>query len=365
MKLSCLTFHDSMNYGSVLQSYALQTILENMGHEYEIIHYSTKEKRNHDSLLGRNKGLSFPMYLYKVSNYPQNLVKYLMFQNFRQKYLHLTPRFHTMEELARYADTRDGILVGSDQVWNSVIIRCDPAYFLKFVKPEKRMAYAASIGLSSIPPEELTFYQEMLQDFDRIGVREETAARLIGEVSGKSAQVVLDPTLLLTQQDWKKLCLPAPKKPYIFAYILEHNVPAQKLLHQLQKQTGLPVRYVTRGYVSALRDGATHLPSPQQWVTELMNAQYVVTSSFHGTAFCVNFNKTFFTCVKNTLTQSRQKDFLRMLGLESRFNPTWAEELSLDAPDFTHANAILQEKRIQARTFLETSLNEIEERNGK
>lgn len=365
MKLSCLTFHDSMNYGTVLQAYALQTTLENMGHEYEIIHYSNAEKRKHDSLLGRNREQSIFSYLYKLSGYPLYLIKYHMFRNFRQKYLHLTPRFHTMEELARYADGRDGILVGSDQVWNYWMIRNDPAYFLKFTQPKKRMAYAASIGVSEIPASEQSFYREMLRDFDRIGVREETAARLVWELSGKSSQVVLDPTLLLTQQDWQNICLPAPEKPYIFVYILEHNLPAQKVLRQLQKQTGLPVKYVTRGYVSALRDGATHLPSPQQWVTELMHAKYVVTSSFHGTAFCVNFNKTFFTCIKGDTTQSRQQDFLRMLGLESRFNPTWDGELSLEAPDFTQSNAILKEKRAQARAFLEASLKEIEGGNGK
>lgn len=363
MKLSCLTFHDSSNYGAVLQTYALQTFLTSMGHEYEVINYSNAEKRKFDSLTGRNRELSLPLYLYKLAELPLEAYKKQKFQSFSDRYLNKTPRFYTMEELRNYAKNRDAIVVGSDQVWNASMIRQDSAYFLKFTEKRKKLSYAASLGVSKVTDSQRRFYEEMLADFDRIAVREQSGAKLIEEISGKAAEVVLDPTLLLTREDWGKICSPVPDRPYIFAYILRHDPKVQDFLKKLQKQTGLPVRYVTRGYVSALRDGATCVPSPEEWVSQIMNAEYVVTTSFHGTAFSVNFKRTFFTFVDGDITNgtnSRQVDFLRSVGLESRLNPSYPGEICLDAPDFSQVDTVLTRKREEARAYLEKALADVE-----
>lgn len=364
MKVSCLTFHDSSNYGTVLQAYALQTVITGMGHDYEIINYSNAEKHKHDSAFGRNRELSLPLYLYKLAEVPFFFYKKRKFVQFSQRYLHTTPRFYTMEELHDYAQGRDAIVAGSDQVWNDWMVRKDPAYFLKFTEQKKKLAYAASIGLSKLSEEQRAFYREMLKDFDHIAVREATGAKLVEEVSGKKARVVLDPTLLLTRADWKRICVQPPAQPYIFAYVLEHNPTVQAFLRKLQKQTGLPVRYVSRGYGSALRDGATRVPSPQEWVTQMMNAAYVVTTSFHGTAFSVNFQRNFFTFVGNDGTTSRQVDFLRSTGLEKRLNVPLDGDICLDAPDFTAAQAFLEKKRLEAREYLNSTLEEIAGKGG-
>ncbi len=356
MKVSCLTFHDSTNYGTVLQAYALQTVVTRLGHDYEIINYSNAEKHKHDSLFRKNRELSNILYLYKLINLPQSYWKQKKFRRFTEKYLQTTQRFYTAKELQDYADTRDAILVGSDQVWNCRMIREDPAYFLRFAAPAKRIAYAASIGLSTLTMHEQEFYREMLSEFHQISVREPTAAKLLEEIAHKNAEVVLDPTLLLTSEDWAKVATTPPPKPYIFAYVLEHNSNAQAFLKNLQKQTGLPVHYVSRGVVSAIRDGATYVPSPQEWVSQIMHAEYVVTSSFHGTAFSVNFRKNFFTFVNGSNTQSRQIDFLRAIGLEKRLNPEVCERISLDAPDFSRADSCLRQKRAEAIAFLKTAL---------
>lgn len=359
MKVSCLTFHDSTNYGTVLQAYALQTVVSEMGHEYEIINYSTPEKRKHDTVFGRNREMSVLQYLYKLSNAPQNLYKTHLFRRFTTQHLKITRRFYAMDQLREYAADRDAILAGSDQVWNSEMVREDSAYFLKFTEPKKRASYAASLGISRVSSHQRSFYQEMLSDFERISVREPTGAQLIGEMTGKPVRVVLDPTLLLTKEEWARICLTPPKRPYIFAYILERNPQAQIFLRKLQAQTGLPVRYVTRGYVSALRDGAAWLPSPQKWVTQLMNAAYVVTSSFHGTAFSVNFQKNFFTFVNGDPTDSRQTDFLRSMGLYGRLNPDYTGVISLTSPDFQQAKTVLAEERIASKAWLKNALLEI------
>lgn len=356
MKVSCLTFHDSMNYGTVLQAYALQTVVSEMGHDYEIINYSNAEKHKHDTLLGRNKEQSLPFYLYKLANLPQNILKHRKFQRFRKRFLRITPRFYTMEALRKYAVGRNAILTGSDQVWNCEMIREDPAYFLKFADTHKKIAYAASVGLSKLSDQQCAFYQEMLSDFDRIAIREPSGAELIQNICGKPTRTVLDPTLLLTREDWSKVAATPPKGPYIFAYVLEHNPPAQAFLKKLQKQTGLPIRYVSRGIVSAVRDGATRIPSPEEWVSQIMHAAYVVTSSFHGTAFSVNFHRTFYTFIDGDATQSRQVDFLRSVGLESRLNPNYPGEISLEKPDFSHVDEVLNQRRTEAYKYLREAL---------
>lgn len=342
-----------------MQTYALQTVLTDMGHEYEVINYSNKEKHKFDSLLRVPQGKSWKDHLLKLSDFPYLAYKKWLFFRFSNRYLHKTPRFYTMEQLRAYAAGRDAVLVGSDQVWNPSMVRYDPAYFLKFTEPSKKIAYAASLGISSAAGAEQIFLQEMLSDFGPVAVREETGARLVEEITGKPAQVVLDPTLLLNREEWETICPPPPQKPYIFAYILGSSPCAIGFLKKLQAQTGLEVRFVSQGWISALQDGATRVPSPAQWVTQMMHAEYVVTTSFHGTAFSVNFRRRFFSFVEGKYGEgqnSRLSDFLRWMGLENRLNPSMEGDIPTTLPDYTKAEAILAEKRAEARAYLEQAL---------
>lgn len=364
IKISCLTFHDSSNYGAVLQAYALQTYCTKLGHNYEIINYSNTEKHKFDSVFGRNKELPLFAYIYKLIQFPYHMYKKSKFKNFSNRYLNVSKQLINFEQLIDYGKTRDAIIAGSDQVWNISMIREDPAYFLAFTAPEKRISYAASLGVSVLNKRQKDFYSNMLSDFTSISVREEAGKDIVLQTSGKDAQVVLDPTLLLLKEDWNKIAVSKEKGKYIFAYILRHDSEIQKFLAKLKKQTGLPVIYVSRGYVSAVRDGATAVPSPERWVGLIMNAAYVVTTSFHGTAFSVNFHRNFYTFVKGKVTEdtnSRQVGLLKSLGLESRLNPNGPGKICLEPPDFTKADQILASKRLEAKEFLEDALKKVVE----
>ncbi|MCI8420514.1 MAG: polysaccharide pyruvyl transferase family protein [Oscillospiraceae bacterium] len=364
IKISCLTFHDSLNYGAVLQAYALQTYCIKNGYEYEIINYSNVEKHKFDSVFGRNKELPLLVYFYKLLQFPYHMYKKHKFKNFSKKYLHVSKRYKLYQQLKDYAKTRDAILVGSDQVWNISMVREDPIYFLDFADANKRISYAASLGLAVLNESQRQFYSKMLSDFEHISVREETGKEIVLQASGKNAQVVVDPTLLLSKKDWKKIAVYRKPGKYIFAYILRHDPEVQIFLEKLKKQTGLPVIYVSRGYISAVRDKATAVPSPQKWVGLIMDATYVVTTSFHGTAFSVNFHRNFYTFVKGKITDdtnSRQVGFLKSLGLENRLNPEALEEICLDPPDYTMADQVLASKRMEARQFLESALKKVTE----
>lgn len=364
IKISCLTFHDSSNYGAVLQAYALQTYCLKYGYEYEIINYSNIEKHKFDSVFGRNKELPLLAYIYKLIQFPYHMFKKKQFKNFSNRYLNVSKHLMTFEQLSDYAKTRDAIIVGSDQVWNISMVREDPAYFLAFTVPKKRISYAASLGVSVLNEYQKKFYSDMLSEFSSISVREEVGRDIVLQTSGKDAQVVLDPTLLLAKEDWNKIAVSEKVGKYIFAYILHHDPEVQDFLFKLKKQTGLPVIYVSRGYISAIRDGATAVPSPEKWVGLMMNAAYVVTTSFHGTAFAVNFHRNFYTFVKGKITDntnSRQIGFLKALGLENRLNPNSSGKICLEPPDFTKADRMLDTKRIEAKEFLESALKKVVE----
>lgn len=362
MKISCLTFHDSSNYGSVLQSYALQTVLEGMGNEYQIINYSNKEKRKYDSLFRKNKEQSVVRYLGKLIDSPYNIIKRYKFRLFSNRYLNQTERIKTFRELQVYGSDKDVLIVGSDQVWNTDMIRKDPAYFLKFADGYKSVAYAASIGKSVLREDEKEFICRMIKDFNYISVREKTAAELIEQITGRRAKIVLDPSLLLDRNAWAKICVRKKKHPYIFAYVLTDTPSVQDFIKSLIKATNLHLYYVSAHFISARNKRYTSIPSPQEWITLMMNAEYVVTTSFHGTAFAVNFKKNFFTFINGRSQDSqnsRQVDFLKSVGLEERINPVFSVELLKQTLDFTQSENYLIEKRGEAKKFIKKAVEDV------
>ncbi len=365
MKIACITFHNSSNYGAVLQTYALKEYMTSLGHEYQIINYSNPEKLKFDSIFGRNKDLNFGGYLYKLISFPYNAYVKKKFILFSNKYLNITRMYHTHEELKTLNGEYDYFICGSDQVWNASMVRYDSAYFLSFVyNKAQKFSYAASFGKNTIAEKDVNFYSKMLSEIDRISVREKSGLNIVKKCSNKEAQVVLDPTLLLTSNQWGEIAvIPNVSKPYILAYVLRHDKVVQSFLDKLKKQTGMKVIYISRGFVSMLRDGATAIPSPEEWVGLFLNASYVVTTSFHGTAFSVNFNKPFFSFIQgdvNTDTNSRIVDFLESVELDNRiYTNSSDEKIDLIVPNFEKANKKLAKYRNESKQYIKDSLLDI------
>ena len=363
MKIACLTFHNSSNYGAVLQTYALQESVTSLGHNYYIINYSNSEKRKFDSIFGKNKESCMLIYLYKLISSPFNAYIKRKFIMFTDKYLNVTSLYRSHEELKTLNGNYDYFNCGSDQVWNAEMIRYDSAYFLSFVSnEEQRLSYAASFGKSIITEDEKAFYNKMLLNINRISVREISGKDIVKQCSGKDAQVVLDPTLLLNKDQWSKIAVVRKSTaPYILVYALRHDPIVQAFLRKLKRQTGFRIIYISRGLGSMLRDGATSIPSPEEWVGLFMNASYVVTTSFHGTAFSANFNRPFFSFIegdKNTDTNSRIVHFLKLIGLSDRlYTACPVDQIDLTVPDFDQVNEILSAKRRESLQYLMDSLD--------
>lgn len=360
-KVACLTFHDSSNYGAVLQAYALQYKLSKLGYNYSIINYSNAEKFKHDSLLKKNKELDIFHYFYKLLSFPYNLYKKNKFLKFSDKFLNITKKHNKFSELQCLSKEYDFIICGSDQVWNAEMVRFDQAYFLKFVdEKKKKIAYAASFGKAILNRESSEFYYRMLQDFDKISVREKNGEYIVKKIANKNAKVVLDPTLLLGISEWKNIAImPEYNIPYILVYVLRHDPLILNFINLLKNKTGMKLVYISRGLVPMVREGATSIPSPEEWVGLFLKASFVVTNSFHGTAFSVNFNRPFFTFINGNPkdgTNSRIVDFLDLVGLRYRLNMDLDSNLDLKSPDFSFANKQLELHREFSLKFLRDSL---------
>ncbi|MBI9107210.1 MAG: polysaccharide pyruvyl transferase family protein [Spirochaetales bacterium] len=363
MKVACITFHDSLNYGAVLQTYGLQTKIKSLGVEYKIIDYSTSEKRKFDSILGRNKELSSKRYLLKVLTSPYKIVKKIKFAIFTNRYLDITcKKIKNSYELKRLEDRFDYFICGSDQVWNLKMIRYDSAYFLSFIsKKEKKISYASSIGRTDYDDEDVKTIKKYLEDFEKISVREKSGVEFLSDFCEKQAKLVLDPTLLLSKKEWADLKFDSKKNhtSYILTYCLSYNDDLRKFITNLQNKVNMPVIGISSNLVMMFREKTYAQPSPKEFVHLFLNATYVVTNSFHGTAFSVNFNKPFFSFVKGDLyseTNSRIVDFLEMVNLKKHLYNKCPDDIDITYPDFSEANEIIEKKRLESILFLKESI---------
>lgn len=362
MKIGCLTFHNSSNYGAVLQTYALQYAVKKMGYEYLILDYSNQEKKKFDSLLGKNDYLTTKAYLLKLFSLPYNLYKKHKFKRFSARYLNLSSRCKTRKDLLLIGNECDAYLCGSDQIWNLEMIRYDSAYFLDFVNvSKKRIAYAASCGISIISDKQKEFYQKYLPILDYISCREKAGLKIVGHCSQKKAKLVLDPTLLLTKDDWKNICFERVKdEKYILVYQLSKNEQMECFIERIKRQTGLKIIRISRNMFQMFRDCAFYIPSPEGFVDLFMHASYIVTNSFHGTAFSVNFNKCFFSFIRGNeedRTNSRIAGFLETVGLKKRLYTDCPAVLDMISPCFDQSNRILSELREDSINYLQKSIN--------
>lgn len=328
--LGIITIHKINNYGSVLQAYALQKVCDALGFKSEIIdykfpnsfHLSNKYIKTNDFQHNEPKWIKL---LYALDLMKQHKA----IRNFVSKYEHLSyKQYNSPLELELDAPQYDVYITGSDQLWNPRHCNGDPAFLLHFAPDDAlKISYAASIGANSIPEELKPQYKELLKRYTHISVRENSGVQVVNDVAGKEATVVLDPTLLLSRDQWNLIATPKRlfKKKYILCYFLNYTFNAfpyvDRLTEYMQKQTGYEILRVAR---PPHRIGLPHThyrvdASPEDFLALVRDAEMVLTTSFHGTAFAVNYGKPVFTVVQNKdASDSRQVSLMCNLGLEAQ-----------------------------------------------
>lgn len=356
MKIEIATLHYIRNYGSVLQTYATQKKLEDMGFEAEILDY-VRPNASEDAVISGGlerkqlKGIRSLAYiaLKKVENIRRNRVC----QNFLDKYCHLSRHYTDDADLMRDPPQADIYCTGSDQTWNSEYNGgLLPAYFLDFA-PEgaRRIGYAVSIGMAKIPEAEREPMREYLRRYHAISVREDSAKVLLEDLGIPGAAHVLDPTLALQREEWEAVAAPRriPGK-YIFIYRLTSNRELERFAEKLSAQTGLPIVRASYYLTHLTQKGKLlYTPEVEDFLSLIRHAEYVLTDSFHCTAFSLNFNRNFFVFYPKRYS-TRLESILTLTGTAHRVDLTEPE--NAQPIDYDRVNAVLAREREKTEDFL-------------
>lgn len=292
MKLGIVTFHRAKNYGAVLQAYALNKATKNLGIDSEIIDYRENKVENDYSFF-KNKN---PKKIFKdVLNYPLKINKWRKFDKFIEDNIDLSEKCKTQEELGKIGKKYNCFLTGSDQVFNLKMTGNDKNYFLDFViDNNKKNSYAASFGQKNIPEDKKDIYINMLSKFNNISIRENDAINIVKDLINREARIDVDPSFLLNKEQWSKMAKEPKEKDYILLFTMQQNETIFKFAEDLSKKTGCKIIFITDGYKRRLKAKHKKSVSPEEWIGYFLNAKYIITNSFHGLAFSINFNKEFF-----------------------------------------------------------------------
>ena len=350
-RVGVITFHNYDNYGAILQSYALQKRLHELGTYPEIIDYRCDYISNPFRLVNlKKKGLF--NYIYGVIGHICYLPRRFRCNRFRKLMRYSEPV--SQGNMQPVADKYDIYIAGSDQVWDYKLTNFDQTYFLDFVKEgKKKCSYAASIGENLPPADYQADYQKLLSDFDEILVREDYGADIVEKLTEKRPEVVCDPTLLLTADEWDKLLVePHYKKKYILVYQLGINREIVEFARRLHKKTRLPIVYIPFPLVGLLKCRCKIAIGPAEWMGLFKNAEYVISDSFHGIVYSLLFNRKFFAKVDGDHMNRRVQQLLSMVNLSHRTMNDVSDEALIQEIDFTYANEKLAE-------FREHSLNQL------
>lgn len=363
-KISILTFHFTDNPGSALQAYALKSVIEKMGVQCDILNYMKRgwKKSSYGNYLpyfkAKFKGLGVVPWVLFIPILKMRLLK---FKSFQRKYQKVTGKsISSAEQLLRLNTQYDYFIVGSDQIWNRNNVKVDDTYFLNFVSDNtKKIAYAPSFGVSQLTVDESTHNAELLAQFNHLSVRELQGQAIIRDICGVTVPVVLDPTLLIQVDEWKNIAHIPKVKDYILVYLRKISPSAARFVKILSEKTGLAVVQVTGIRKRADNGLCVHSPNPQEWLGLFYNAKYIITNSFHGVAFSINFNKQFYVePIRGSQEEnnSRIYSILEQFDLQNRIIDENVDFSHISEIDYKTVNQKLDEKRDYSISYLKNAL---------
>ncbi len=355
LKASIITLHRVKNYGSVLQAYATQCLLEDLGFQAEIVDYISPrlQDRNARRLLTQSSSKAdsaLKKFIHRLVVFPSYAAQKRVFNSFVEKKLRLSAPYLTEDRLKMFPPQSDLYCTGSDQVFNSQINgMVERPFFLDFA-PEgrKKIAYAASFGIEELPADEEEETARLLKKYSCVSVREDSALPIL-EKLGVQGQTVLDPVLCVSPERLKALGAGRPRRrPYILIYELNGESRIADYAAQVSALTGWEIVRISYYYHHIFKKGHTVVcPSVGRFITLFANAALVMTDSFHGTALSLQFRKQF-RVVMPPKYSTRIGSILSALDLKERiigpdFDPERAVEETIDYARVTPALETLRE----------------------
>ncbi len=381
LKIGIITILKVNNYGAELQAFALQKKIELLGFNAEIIDYLYYKNKKHRKekisrpfvKIGLIKSLKEYFYPIKTVIKEFRSRKYVNRRNYRFKLFHdtytrLSPKtFFSYSELYDAKLDYDVYMVGSDQVWNPFTNTSLSPYFLTFAPEGKlKISYASSFGVSIIPNDVIDKYQRFLSEFDYLSVRENKGVEIIRNISGKNALQVLDPTLLLTQEDWDKYAAKIEKLPsgYVLIYDLKESNYLTDLAKYIAKCLDCQIVRICKAAIPEDKPDELMInivdAGPSEFLGIFGAANFVVTNSFHGTAFAINYNKKFYSVISSKKdNNSRIESLVNLLYLQDCLvhEGDDFEKLKNINIDYALVSKLLDEEKDKSVQFLLSSIN--------
>lgn len=387
-KVGIVSCYFQPNYGSMLQALATQMALDKLGCENETIDISgfNGEIKKAKMLYFAKASLTSGILLTKIgrakdavvrkfqkNDYTKNAgIRDKAFSRFEKEYFNMSPAYKSKKELSVNCSRYDAVLVGSDQLWLPGNIAAD-YYTLNFVPNSiNTIAYATSFGQSSLPKDSTKLAKVFLNKIKHIGVREESGAKLIENITGRKVPVVCDPTLLFTCEEWMSIQDEQPiiNGDYIFVYFLGSNPLHREFVRRLKKETGLKV--VCLPHIDEFvkedeecSDVKLYDIDPGQFLNLIRNAKYVCTDSFHCSVFSIQYEKEFFTFRRfangnKQSTNSRLDTLFNMTGITGRLleGNEKIEKVLQTKTDYSLVNTRLGTIRKESYQYLITALKD-------
>ncbi|MDZ4180970.1 MAG: polysaccharide pyruvyl transferase family protein [Coriobacteriia bacterium] len=386
VRVAIVSCYDKENYGSMLQAYATQHYLEGMGAVAVTVDKSGLDR---EIAAGRRSYylqnvLNFDLYTTKMGlvlhrvrqrinpSFSASMRKrQLAFMDFAESRFHLSPQTTSFADLSEYCKQFDAVVVGSDQLWLPVNI-AGGFFTLSFVPDTtRRVSFATSFGISSLPGSFKERTAAFLRDFDSISVREESGRRIVEDLLGRSVEVVCDPTMLLTPDQWQAIeeeGFEIPDEPYVLCYFLGRNSWHRECARTLADREGCKIVALTHldeyiAHDELYADFTPYDVGPADFVKLVRNAQFVCTDSFHGSIFSVLFGRQFFSFRRHSAatsfsTNSRLDTLLEGLGLERRLIENRVQFLEqADAPiDFHSPHQEVAALKSRSHAYLRRAL---------
>lgn len=360
MKIGILTFHNAFNYGAILQAYATQELVKNYGHNVEIIDYQNEAiNRFYDQMnfsLGRlpkKKFWMIPRYLIERYFFWKRKKSY---QLFKDKYIQLSEK-KDIREKSVIIDGYDAILIGSDQIWNKKLTGgLDDVYWGNFCssKSVRKVAWSACMGDTNFNDGEINYIRNNIKNFYAVSVREDNLQSFLKSVTQVLYPQTIDPTLMLNKEKWDLLCHPVKESNYIMVYAVQDEnktIEFARVIAKFMNKKILIVRSHSEYYWS--KENKEHA-GPAEFLSYIKYADFVITTSFHGTAFSLLFQKQFVCPVfrKN----SRVESLLKEVGLSDRRIKNTSEINNLPPIDYSIVSSKMELLKQETSSFLNSVL---------
>lgn len=358
-KVFIITYSRAINYGSALQSYALNRFLRNEGFDAQTIDYTNTAQQQLYRIFERLRDLkSILRNIQSFLNFRKLQEHRRRFDDFIKDKVPQTMRIDGASDFDLIKSCADFYICGSDQIWNADCDDFDSNYMLSFVEDKSKcISYAPSLGAGGSSRQTLEAIRTFTPQFKALSAREQSGADIISGLTGRNVATVVDPVLLLSKDEWKEVAKERQiKKDYILGYFIGDRPGMREFAQKMSKATELPVVVIYKN-LRDLKYGFKNLydSGPDDFVSLVLHSKGIVTNSFHAVAFSLIFNKNFWVFNGRNSKDSRISGLLNILGLSDRIIDDRADDISDYLSDISYSDlnhSILDRHIADSKKFL-------------